>query len=73
MKKVSMLYVDLLNLWTFSIHHLTAFYTMLQDEFGVWEVFLPDNADGTPAIPHGSRVKVRLSFVIKRCVWHYSS
>ncbi|KAK4481161.1 hypothetical protein RD792_012042 [Penstemon davidsonii] len=31
-----------------------------QNEFGVWEVFLPNNADGSPAIPHGSRVKVRM-------------
>ena len=29
-----------------------------QNEFGVWEIFLPNNADGSPAIPHGSRVKV---------------
>ncbi|CAI5969482.1 unnamed protein product [Closterium sp. NIES-64] len=34
---------------------------MKKDEFGVWELFLPDNPDGTPAIPHGSRVKVSLS------------
>ncbi|CAI5946644.1 unnamed protein product [Closterium sp. NIES-64] len=30
------------------------------DEFGVWELFLPDNPDGTPAIPHGSRVKIHM-------------
>lgn len=30
----------------------------MQNEFGVWEIFLPNNADGSPAIPHGSRVKV---------------
>jgi hypothetical protein len=35
----------------------------LQNEYGVWEIFLPNNADGSPAIPHGSRVKVY--FVIK--------
>lgn len=29
-----------------------------QNEFGVWEIFLPNNTDGSPAIPHGSRVKV---------------
>jgi hypothetical protein len=29
-----------------------------QNEYGVWEIFLPNNADGSPAIPHGSRVKV---------------
>ncbi|KAF5473600.1 hypothetical protein F2P56_010200 [Juglans regia] len=31
---------------------------MTQNEFGVWEIFLPNNADGSPPIPHGSRVKV---------------
>lgn len=31
-----------------------------QNEYGVWEIFLPNNADGSPAIPHGSRVKVFL-------------
>ncbi|KAK2998713.1 hypothetical protein RJ639_023622 [Escallonia herrerae] len=33
---------------------------MTRNEFGVWEVFLPNNADGSPAIPHGSRVKIRM-------------
>ncbi|KIY96654.1 1,4-alpha-glucan branching enzyme, partial [Monoraphidium neglectum] len=32
---------------------------MEKGEFGVWSVTLPDGPDG-PAIPHGSRVKVRL-------------
>lgn len=32
-----------------------------QNEFGVWEIFLPNNADGSPPIPHGSRVKVTFS------------
>ncbi|KAM0907710.1 hypothetical protein ACQ4PT_015932 [Festuca glaucescens] len=30
------------------------------DDLGVWEIFLPNNADGSPPIPHGSRVKVRM-------------
>ncbi|KVH94605.1 1,4-alpha-glucan-branching enzyme [Cynara cardunculus var. scolymus] len=30
---------------------------MTRDEFGVWEIFLPNNADDSPPIPHGSRVK----------------
>ncbi|CAN6238294.1 unnamed protein product [Urochloa humidicola] len=33
---------------------------MSKNEFGVWEVFLPNNADGSSPIPHGSRVKVRM-------------
>ena len=34
---------------------------MTRDEFGVWTAELPDDAaTGAPAIPHGSRVKIRL-------------
>ncbi|KAG2658806.1 hypothetical protein PVAP13_1KG309905 [Panicum virgatum] len=33
---------------------------MSKNEYGVWEVFLPNNADGSLPIPHGSRVKVRM-------------
>ncbi|GAX82082.1 hypothetical protein CEUSTIGMA_g9510.t1 [Chlamydomonas eustigma] len=33
---------------------------MTRDQWGVWEVQLPDLPDGSPAIPHGSRLKVRL-------------
>ncbi|XP_043814777.1 1,4-alpha-glucan-branching enzyme 1, chloroplastic/amyloplastic isoform X2 [Manihot esculenta] len=33
---------------------------MTRNEFGVWEIFLPNNADGSPPIPHGSRVKIRM-------------
>ena len=33
---------------------------MTKDQYGVFELFLPDAADGTPAIPHGSRVKIHL-------------
>ncbi|KAK1300227.1 hypothetical protein QJS10_CPB13g01652 [Acorus calamus] len=33
---------------------------LTRNEFGVWEVFLPNNADGSPPIPHGSRVKIRM-------------
>ena len=31
-----------------------------KDEFGVWATELRDNADGSPAIPHNSKVKLRL-------------
>jgi 1,4-alpha-glucan branching enzyme len=34
--------------------------TMTRNEFGVWEIFLPNNADGSSPIPHGSRVKIRM-------------
>ncbi|GAQ83898.1 starch branching enzyme 4 [Klebsormidium nitens] len=33
---------------------------MTKNEFGVFEITLPDNADGSPAIPHGSRVKIHM-------------
>ncbi|KAL6899842.1 hypothetical protein ACP4OV_006500 [Aristida adscensionis] len=33
---------------------------MSKDSFGVWEIFLPNNADGSSPIPHGSRVKIRM-------------
>ncbi|XP_057513372.1 1,4-alpha-glucan-branching enzyme 2-2, chloroplastic/amyloplastic-like isoform X1 [Actinidia eriantha] len=33
---------------------------MTRNDFGVWEIFLPNNADGSPPIPHGSRVKIRM-------------
>ncbi|KFK36343.1 hypothetical protein AALP_AA4G110200 [Arabis alpina] len=33
---------------------------MTRNEFGVWELFLPNDADGSSAIPHGSRVKIRM-------------
>ena len=35
-----------------------------QNEYGVWEVFLPNNADGSSPIPHGSRVKVHFSCLV---------
>ncbi|KAJ0039598.1 hypothetical protein Pint_27476 [Pistacia integerrima] len=31
-----------------------------RNEFGIWEIFLPNNADGSPPIPHGSRVNIRM-------------
>ncbi|CAL5350783.1 unnamed protein product [Camellia sinensis] len=33
---------------------------MTRNEFGVWEIFLPNNVDGSPPIPHGSKVKIRM-------------
>ncbi|PKA62389.1 1,4-alpha-glucan-branching enzyme 2-2, chloroplastic/amyloplastic [Apostasia shenzhenica] len=33
---------------------------MTKNEFGMWEIFLPNNADGSPPIPHGSPVKIRM-------------
>ncbi|WZY92247.1 hypothetical protein YC2023_064576 [Brassica napus] len=33
---------------------------MTRNEYGVWEIFLPNDADGSSTIPHGSRVKIRM-------------
>eukprot|EP00850_Spirogloea_muscicola_P025155 SM002328S08027 [mRNA] locus=s2328:533:1755:- [translate_table: standard] len=33
---------------------------MTRNDFGVWELKLPNNVDGSPAIPHGSRVKIHM-------------
>ncbi len=41
------------NYWNRGRHPLT------RDSFGVWSIFLPDS-DSTPALPHGSRVKVHV-------------
>ena len=31
-----------------------------RDEFGMWDLFIPDLPDGTPAIKHGTKVKAAL-------------
>jgi 1,4-alpha-glucan branching enzyme len=33
---------------------------MTKNKFGVWEIFLPNNAYGSPPIPHGSHVKIHM-------------
>ena len=33
---------------------------MTKNDYGVFEVFMPNHADGSPAIPHGTRVKIHL-------------
>ncbi|RKP26538.1 hypothetical protein SYNPS1DRAFT_32707 [Syncephalis pseudoplumigaleata] len=33
---------------------------MTRDEFGTWTCVVPPNADGTPAIPHNSKVKIAM-------------
>ena len=33
---------------------------LARDKYGVWEAVLPDAPDGTPAVPHQARVRVRL-------------
>jgi hypothetical protein len=38
---------------------------MAKNDFGVWEVIIPPNPDGTCAIPHDSKIKA--SFV-RSCV-----
>jgi 1,4-alpha-glucan branching enzyme len=31
-----------------------------RNDFGVWQLFLPDKVDGTPAIPHRTKIKTRI-------------
>lgn len=38
--------------WTRKSHEMT------RDERGVFSISLPDDADGSPAIAHGSKIKV---------------
>ena len=33
-------------------------YQLKREEFGRWHIFIPNNPDGSLAIPHGSKVKV---------------
>ncbi|KAJ1541663.1 alpha-1,4-glucan branching enzyme, partial [Nowakowskiella sp. JEL0078] len=33
-------------------------YPLKKNEFGVWEIFIPNLSDGKPAIPHLSKIKV---------------
>ncbi|KAG0202320.1 alpha-1,4-glucan branching enzyme [Mortierella sp. GBA30] len=35
-------------------------HPMKKDEFGVFEIFVPNNADGTPPIAHNSKVKITM-------------
>ena len=39
---------------------------MKKNEYGVFELFMPNAADGSPAIPHGSRVKIHLQARTRR-------
>jgi len=31
---------------------------MYSNQYGVWEIFIPNKLDGTPGIPHNTKVKV---------------
>ncbi|GIL59739.1 hypothetical protein Vafri_14468 [Volvox africanus] len=43
------------NNWQPRDHHWA-----FKNTYGVWELFLPDGPDGSPALPHRSKVKCRL-------------
>jgi 1,4-alpha-glucan branching enzyme len=43
------------NAWTPKPEHWA-----VKNEFGVWSLFLPNNADGTSVIPHRTKIKCRL-------------
>ncbi|XP_034694883.1 1,4-alpha-glucan-branching enzyme 1, chloroplastic/amyloplastic-like isoform X3 [Vitis riparia] len=48
------------NNWNPNADIMTQVGSRTKNEFGVWEIFLPNNADGSPPIPHGSRVKIHM-------------
>jgi 1,4-alpha-glucan branching enzyme len=39
----------------------TTAHPMKRNEFGVWEVTIPANSDGTTAIPHNTKVKISMT------------
>eukprot|EP01127_Copromyxa_protea_P013232 TRINITY_DN3545_c0_g1_i1.p1 TRINITY_DN3545_c0_g1~~TRINITY_DN3545_c0_g1_i1.p1 ORF type:complete len:708 (-),score=102.83 TRINITY_DN3545_c0_g1_i1:39-2129(-) len=43
------------NNWSFDSHPCS------RNEYGVWEAFLPDHPDGTPQIPHCTKLKVAIT------------
>ncbi len=42
------------NGWNGSNHNMS------KNQYGVFELFMPHAEDGSPAIPHGSRVKIHM-------------
>lgn len=46
------------NSWTPKDEHWA-----FRNPYGIWELFLPDNEDGSPAVPHRSLIKCRLENV----------
>jgi len=36
-------------------------YKYERDDYGCWHLFIPDNADGTPVIPHNTRYKIAIT------------
>lgn len=49
-------------------------HPMKKDAFGVFEIFLPDLADGSKAIPHNTKVKVRtrVQKIVDACLTLFS-
>ena len=41
---------------------------MTKDSFGVWEIKVPPKSTGEPAIPHDSKLKVKLCSKLTLCV-----
>jgi len=37
-------------------------YPAVRNEYGVWDLTLPANADGTPKLKHGERVKIQVEY-----------
>ncbi|KAG5461603.1 MAG: glycoside hydrolase superfamily, partial [Olpidium bornovanus] len=43
------------NNWDWNAH------PMKRDQYGVWEVAVPNSSDGSPAIPHNSKIKISMT------------
>jgi 1,4-alpha-glucan branching enzyme len=41
-------------------------HPMTRNEYGVWEITIPPNSNGEPAIPHDSKLKVRTIASLRR-------
>ena len=42
-------------------------HPMTRNAFGIWEVTVPALPNGTPAIPHGSKIKASLDLILVLC------
>ena len=57
-KDATLFYLSYLALFASDSWNKTS-HPMEEKEFGKWEIFLPNNEDGSPPISHLSKYKVR--------------
>nr|CAG8438079.1 11684_t:CDS:10 [Entrophospora candida] len=44
-------------------------HPMKKNDFGVWEIEIPPNNDGTPAIPHNTKIKISMTTQNDECIY----